>query len=184
VTFNSDTDIELTDTNGEQSWLYVEPKINQVNAETGAANYNALQIKVTETDIDTAGDNNLIKAGVGTSNYFKVSNRGMINTLPETITCSSDAGTASPNIRMHLIVSDGGADNNEDTVSLADGETGDEVIFTFKTDTDGGDSVNVTPAHFANGSKIVFDTPGESCHMGFDGTNWFLISHYGGTITP
>ena len=76
-TFNSDADVELTDTDGEQSWMYVEPKINQINAETGAAGYNALQIKVTETDTDTAADNNLIKAGTTVNEeMFKVGNTG------------------------------------------------------------------------------------------------------------
>lgn len=113
----------------------------------------------------------------------RLSISGMANYSSETITCVSDAGAADVTVRQHYIVSDADADNDEDTVSLADGIAGDEVVFTFKTDTDSGDSVNITPGNFANGTKIVFDTEGESCHLGFDGTSWFLIGTYGGVVS-
>jgi hypothetical protein len=76
--FSSDANIELTDTDGEQSWLYVEPKINQ--SATGA--YNALQIKVTETatgdgSTGTGATNNLFVAGTSAnSDMFKFVNDG------------------------------------------------------------------------------------------------------------
>ena len=80
-TFKSSTNIELTDTNGEQSWMYIEPKINQ----SATAAYNGLKIKVTETATgdattgDGGGTNNLILAGTSVDpDMFKVDNVGRI----------------------------------------------------------------------------------------------------------
>jgi len=101
----------------------------------------------------------------------------------ETVTCVTDAGVASASIVTSFIVTDGGTDTNEDTVSLADGATAGQIkIFVYKTETDSGDTANVTPTH-ASFTKIVFDTPGEGCMMVFDGTNWNIISNNGGTIS-
>lgn len=101
----------------------------------------------------------------------------------ETVTCATNAGTASPSVESSFLVTDSGNDDNEDTVSLADGnKPGDIKIFTFKTDTDTGDSVNVTPASFVN-SKIVFDTEGEGCILVWDGSNWVVVANNGGTIS-
>ena len=100
----------------------------------------------------------------------------------ETVTCSGDAGTAAVTKTVSYIVTDGGGDTNEDTVSLADGVSGQMKIFVYKTETDAGDSANVTPSNGAF-TKIVFDAPGEGCTMIFDGTNWSIVSNNGGTIT-
>lgn len=81
VSFVSGGSTELTDTNAEQSWLYIEPKINQdpTAADPGTGKYNALQIKVTETTIDDNGENNLIKAGTSVDDdMFVVDNVGRI----------------------------------------------------------------------------------------------------------
>ena len=78
---DSGTNIELTDTNAEQSWVYIEPKINQ----STTAAYNGLKIKVTETATgnattgDGGGTNNLILAGTSADpDMFKVDNVGRI----------------------------------------------------------------------------------------------------------
>lgn len=76
VLVNSNAGVELTDTDGEQSWLYIEPKINQ--SATGA--YNAVKINVTETatgDGSAGQGNNLIWAGVGGTRKFEVDNTGV-----------------------------------------------------------------------------------------------------------
>ena len=72
---------ELIDTNAEQIWLYLEPKINQ----SGTAAYSGLKIKITETGLgdastgDGGGTNNLILAGTSTDpDMFKVDNVGRI----------------------------------------------------------------------------------------------------------
>ena len=139
--------------------------------------------KLTAKGSDDAGATNIF-VGRDSNNVNKVvmGTNGMINTLPETVTCISESGTADPTVRVHFLVSDGDADNDEDTVSLTDGVVGDEVIFTYKTNIDGGDSVNVTPAHLQGGAKILFNAVGQGCHMVFDGTNWVIVGNNGGTI--
>lgn len=101
----------------------------------------------------------------------------------EDVTCAAESGTASLDVTASFIISDGDADTDEDTVSLADGVAGQVKIFTYKTDTDTGDTVNVTPASFGGNTKIVFDTEGEGCTMIFDGTNWNVVSNNGGVIS-
>ena len=67
--------VELTDTDGEQSWLYVEPAVNQ----SATAGYNAIKIDVTETALGdgSAGQgNNLIWAGVGGTVKAEIDNTG------------------------------------------------------------------------------------------------------------
>lgn len=79
VEISSPADNELTDTDGEQSWLYIEPKINQ----SATAAYNAVKIAVTETalgDGSTGQGNNLIWAGVGGTQKFEVDNAGNVTT--------------------------------------------------------------------------------------------------------
>ena len=181
-TFNSDANIELTDTDGEQSWVYIEPKINQ--SDTGA--YNGLKIDVTETHLGTGatGDgNNLLNLQVASATKFAVSNGGMITTTPETVTCTTEAGTASINIRTSLLVTDGDADTDEDTVALDNGVVGDEKVFVYLTETDAGDSINVTPTTGLGFTKILFDVPGEGCIMVYTASGWAIVSNNGGTIT-
>ena len=101
----------------------------------------------------------------------------------ETVTCAADAGTADPDVIVSRIVTDGGADTNEDTVSLADGTAGEIKHFIYMTETDVGDSANVTPANAAGFTDILFEDPGDGCTMIFDGTNWSIVSNNGGTIT-
>ena len=61
---DSTSGAKFTDTDAEQSWLYLKPEINQ----TGTANYSALTVDVTETD--TGDDNNyLIDLGECTYNH-------------------------------------------------------------------------------------------------------------------
>ena len=79
--FFSSANIELTDTNAEQSCVYIEPKINQ----SATAAYNGLKIKVTETSTgnattgDGGGTNNLILAGTSVDpDMFKVGSDGNV----------------------------------------------------------------------------------------------------------
>jgi len=97
VNVNSGVGVELTDTDGEQSWLYVEPKVNQ----SGTAGYNGLKIKVTETALGTAAaatdslSNNLILAGTSTDpDKFKVDNLGNVTGANGTFTPVISKGPA------------------------------------------------------------------------------------------
>ena len=77
---NSLANIELTDTDGEQSMVYIEPKINQ----SGTAAYNGLKINVTETALGsgaTGDGNNLLNLQVASVTKAKISNLGNMSLL-------------------------------------------------------------------------------------------------------
>lgn len=102
-TFSSEANREVTDTNGEQSWVYIEPKINQ----SGTAAYTGLKIKVTETALgdastgDGGGTNNFILAGTSTDpNKFKVDNAGNITTKG-TVRAGTPNSIEGAEIAMH-----------------------------------------------------------------------------------
>uniref|UniRef100_A0A6M3KJZ7 Uncharacterized protein n=1 Tax=viral metagenome TaxID=1070528 RepID=A0A6M3KJZ7_9ZZZZ len=144
-------------------------------AVTGAAEAGAMIFKTM-----TGGAAATEKFRVGADNV-SVSNAGFVTSY-ETVQAATEAGVAAVGKMTTFLVSDGDADNDEDTFSLADGVAGQIKYVVFKTDTDGADSVNITPA---NGSftDILFDTPGEGATLMFDGTNWHVVSNNGGTIT-
>jgi len=75
------TDVELTDTDGEQSMLYVEPKINQSNT----AAYNGIKVNVLETtpgtsigDGSTGDGNNLLNLQRESVTKMRVDRTGRI----------------------------------------------------------------------------------------------------------
>jgi len=85
ITFQTGVGIGLTDTDGEQSMVYIEPKINQ----SGTAAYNGLKIDVTETalgDGSTGDGNNLLNLQVASDTKAKISNEGAISAKIATIT--------------------------------------------------------------------------------------------------
>ena len=83
---------------------------------------------------------------------------------------------------MTQITTDG--DSNEDNVTLADGVAGQLKIFAVVAAGNAADSIKITPANMAGGSKITFaaDPTGLGCSMIFDGTNWTVVGNNGGTI--
>jgi len=99
----------------------------------------------------------------------------------ETVTCVSDAGVASLMKVSTIIVTDG--DEDEDTVSLADGTAGQLKAFSLKTLTHADDTVNVTPTNMSGGTKITFTAVGQGCVMMFNGVDWDIIGNNGGTIS-
>jgi hypothetical protein len=90
----SHTNNEFTDTDGEQSWLYIEPSINQ----SGTAAWNGIKVDadVTEGEGDgTAGDgNNLLWLGVGGTSKAKVDNAGKM-TLAKSVQVAADADSCT-----------------------------------------------------------------------------------------
>ena len=85
-TFNSDSNIELIDTDGEQAWLYIEPKINQ----SGTAAYNGLHVNVLETtpgssfgDGSTGQGNNLLLLEIESVPKFRVDRTGSTHMTSE-----------------------------------------------------------------------------------------------------
>jgi hypothetical protein len=94
-----------------------------------------------------------------------------------------DGILASVSKMLSELVTDGGADANEDTVSLANGTAGQLKVFVYRTETDAGDSVNVTPTTALGFTKIVFDVPGEGCTMIYTSGGWAIVSNNGGVIS-
>ena len=78
--FDSEANVELTDDNTEQRWIYVEPKINQ----TSTAGYIAILVDVTETSLGDgsagAGYNALLDLRVSGTTQFGIQNGGEIMT--------------------------------------------------------------------------------------------------------
>jgi hypothetical protein len=75
----SSSSIEMTDTDGPQSFMSITPRVGQ----SGTAAYNGLKIDITESSLgdgSTGDGNNAILATVGGISKFKVSNAGMITT--------------------------------------------------------------------------------------------------------
>jgi hypothetical protein len=100
--FKSSANVEFTDTDGEQSWVYIEPKINQ----SGTAAYNGLKVNALETTPGTSigdgstGDGNLLLNLQRESvTHFKVDRTGAYGTMASTgglMTYYSEAvGTAT-----------------------------------------------------------------------------------------
>jgi len=78
----SSANVELTDTNGEQAWLYAEPRINQ----SGTAAYNGIHVNVLETtpgtsigDGSTGQGNNLLLLERESTPLFAVNRLGEVS---------------------------------------------------------------------------------------------------------
>lgn len=71
--FVSSANIELTDTDGEQAWMYLRPYINQ----TDTGNYIGFLMEVTETSTGS-GTNELMALRVGGTDKFTISNAGVV----------------------------------------------------------------------------------------------------------
>ena len=95
---------ELTDTDGEQSGVYIEPKINQ----TSTAAYNGLHVNVLETTPDSSiGDgssgqgNNLLLLERESVPYFKVDRDGTTTVVGDHLATSYTADpTSAPSISL------------------------------------------------------------------------------------
>lgn len=89
---------ELVDTDGEQSWLSVQPNINQ----TLTAAYNAIKVDVLETSLgdgSTGEGNNLLNLAVGGASKFKVNNLGQAHIIN-----GSAGGTAANSLAGDLVI--------------------------------------------------------------------------------
>jgi hypothetical protein len=91
---------------------------------------------------------------------------------PDSITSDNAGVAASVSTVITQITTDG--DSNEDNVTLADGVAGQLKIFAVVAAGNAADSIKITPANMAGGTKITFaaDPTGLGCSMIFDGTNW------------
>jgi len=104
--FNSNSGIEMTDADAEQSWLYIVPKINQ----SSTAAYNGLKINVLETAIgdgSTGDGNNLFNAAIEGVSKFVINRTG--NTGIGTTSPSEKLDVAGTMSGEHLYISGTGA---------------------------------------------------------------------------
>ena len=68
-------------------------------------------------------------------------------------------------------------------VTLADGSAGQMKIVSMVGEAAGTDTIVLTPATFAGGTTITFDTVGESATLIYNATiGWVLVSNNGGTV--
>lgn len=108
--------------------------------------------------------------------------------------CLKGKGTGSVEIKKaayssDVITASGAADTSKSyvvgnsatpiTITVADGTTvGEYKLFTNKN----AGAATITPASFGPGTSIALDN-NEGCTMIWDGTNWQLVSNYGGTVS-
>lgn len=72
LTIDSDTNAELTDTDAEQAFVYINAEI----AQSGTAGYTVLKVNADETSIGT-GTNNIFDLQVDDVSKFSISNEGI-----------------------------------------------------------------------------------------------------------
>jgi len=189
-TINSEAGIELTDTDSEQSWLYIEPKINQ----SATAGYNGLKIKVTETALGSAAaatdslSNNLILAGTSTDpNMFKVQNNGTLYTeggriVKKTNVFDAAYGTSaltSDYIVAFLTLTAA----RTATISTEDEDSGTATqprVMIFKDESGSAATYNITISLESGGTidgaaNFVIDQPYQSVTIYLNGTSGFVM---------
>ena len=117
----------------------------------------------------------------GTVNTYVQVYEGATIPSSEVLTATNGGVAASLLTDTTVIITDaGGADANN--VSLADGVLGQTKIFTFKTETTGGDTVIITPNTPVGFATVTFDAIGDTVTMMFDGTSWTIIGEHASTI--
>lgn len=130
--FDSTANNELTDTDGEQSWGYFEPKINQ----SGTAAYNGLHVNVLETtpgssfgDGTTGQGNNLLLLERESVPYFKVDRDGTVSILGDNanapfthvyLTNTDETSTGETSQTTDLVFQFTGTQNNGSSYAAAE----------------------------------------------------------------
>lgn len=113
----------------------------------------------------------------GTPSFAAVTSTKLIHGT-ESVTPTDGGIAASVDITVTLMTSESD-EADADAISLADGTLGQIKIFIFKTETDEGDTIVLTPNTPVGFATITFDDPGDTCTLIFDGTSWVIISTYG-----
>ena len=91
------------------------------------------------------------------------------------------AGAGAANITD--LVTEVTAAGTGDVVTLANGTAGQMKIVSMVGEAAGTDTVVLTPATFAGGTTITFDTVGESATLIYNATiGWVLVSNNGGVV--
>ena len=172
--------------------IFLESDVGGLTLSSGLASADAINLSASAGGVDVDG---ALQVNIASSQAaagaitLSVSNAsgGITHTgkciyTPDAITSDNAGVAASVSTFLTQITTDG--DSNEDNVTLADGVDGQIKVFAVVAAGNAADSVKITPANMAGGSKITFaaDPTGLGCMMAFDGTNWTVVSNNGGTI--
>lgn len=173
--------------------VHLESDVGGVTLTSGLASADAVNVIATNGgfDLDAALEVNIASSQAADSAItLSASNAAGGITLtgrniltPDSITADNGGTAASVSTVVTLITTDG--DSNEDNVTLADGSSAGQIKhFAVVAAGNAADSVKITPANMAGGSKITFaaDPTGLGCSMVFDGTSWTVFANNGGTI--
>lgn len=171
----------------------LESDVGGITLTSGLASADAINLTASAggVDVDGALQVNIASSQAATGAVtLAVSNAagnitltGAVAGTPDSITSDNAGVAASINTLTTLITTDG--DSNEDNVTLADGLIAGQIKhFAVIAAGNAADSIKITPANMAGGTKITFaaDPTGLGCSMVFDGTNWTVFANNGGTI--
>jgi len=139
----------------------------------------ALAQAIVSIDEDTGAL--LCASGDGTFEDLTVT--GTLVATPDEITATATGVAASIATLNTEVTTDGGA--AEDEVTLADGTSGQIKNIYCVAAGNAGDSYKITPATFAQGTKITFgaDPTGKGCTLVWaDSEGWIIVGNNGGTI--
>jgi len=173
--------------------VHLESDVGGITLTSGLASADAINLSASAggVDVDGALQVNIASSQAATgavtlavSNAAaNITNTGAVAYTPDSVTSDNAGVAASINTVVTLITTDG--DSNEDNVTLADGLVAGQIKhFAVIAAGNAADSIKITPANMAGGSKITFaaDPTGLGCSMVFDGTNWTVFANNGGTI--
>jgi len=120
--------------------------------------------------------NKFLDPGTGTDNEanfagtvdLSSSTLTLPNVVVSSVTNKAAATLAVPITHKVVTIETGGAE----ALTLADGTEGQELVLIMITD--GGDGT-LTPTNLGNGSTLTFDDVGDSAHLVFVNSAWYLI---------
>mgnify|MGYP003631246309 CR=1 FL=1 len=171
----------------------LESDVGGITLTSGLASDDAINLSATAGGVDVDG---ALKVNIASSQAAtgaltlavsnasaNITHTGACAYTPDSITSDNAGVAASINTVTTLITTDG--DSNEDNVTLADGLLAGQIKhFVVIAAGNAADSIKITPANMAGGTKITFaaDPTGLGCSMVFDGTNWAVFGNNAGTI--
>jgi len=129
---------------------------------------------------DTVLDGSINESGT-TNTYLQVYEGATVYSS-EDLTTTLGGVAASLLTDVTICATDTGGGVEATNVSLAAGVKGQVKIFTFKTETDAGDTVIITPASPVGFATVTFDAVGDTVTMVCDGVSWMLVSNNNATI--
>lgn len=149
----------------------------EVNATATGTGAEVVDVSIKAQGAATAGTLGEFIGWDGSAKLLSLA--GALKVSSQSVTCASNVCAYSAVHHSSYYTTEANA--AADVLTVADGVAGQRRTFVLKTD--GGDDLEVTPTNFANGAKVTLDAAGESVTLEFDGTDWFVVSTYGGTVS-